>query len=229
MAEAKEAAAGSAESTVAAAAAAAAAAAPAACRLCGGAIETRRTGGAVYCEPCRARVSKESRSTAAECAECGTSFQATNRSVRYCSDECREKGYRRRGQGSRRPLPPHDGTAACRICGTTFEAPSRTIKYCSDECRKKGYMRGRRGPGRPVGRTRGKKAECRSCGKEFKVDGRAGTPRAYCSDECRTEGRRARSREYLRRYLADPEKRALHVVRGTEAAARRRAAARAKK
>ena len=201
-----------------------AAARPDACRLCGGALETSRTGGAVYCDSCRDRISGEAASRRAECAECGASFSAPNRSVRYCSGPCRERGYRRRGQGAPRPLPPHDGNAKCRICEKAFRAPSRTVKYCSDECRKKGYMRGRSAPAR---RALERKAECRACGKEFRVEGRAGTGRAYCSPACRTAGRRERGREYLRRYLADPEKRAAHVVRNTEAAARRRAAARA--
>ena len=196
----------------------------AACRLCGGTIATGRGGRAVYCDPCRTRINKEASSRRAACVECGAAFLAPSRSVRYCSDACREKGYGRRGQRAprQRPLPPHDGTGACRVCGKKFRAPTRIVKYCSDECRRQGYMRGRRSSARPRAPER---AECRSCGKEFAVEGRAGTPRVYCSPGCRADGRRAKTREYMRRYLADPEKRAAHIVRGTEAAAAKRRAA----
>ena len=154
----------------------------AACSLCGNALAAGRGGRgvgerAVYCDPCRARIAGDAASRRAACAECGTAFRAPSRSVRRCSDTCREKGCGRRGQRTpSRPLPPHDGTAACRICGKTFRAPTRIVKYCPDGCRKKGHMRARRSAERRS-RPRGKKIACRSCGKEFVLEGRAGTPR----------------------------------------------------
>ena len=44
----------------------------------------------------------------------------------------------------------------------------------------------------------------------------------YCSDECRTANKRRLYREYMRKYLSDPEKHALQVARSRASAARRR-------
>ena len=66
---------------------------------------------------------------------------------------------------------------------------------------------------------------CRVCTREFAPDRGPGKPRAYCSDGCRAEGRRALSREAMRRYRADPEKRAIQAMRKSAAAAAARRAA----
>ena len=194
---------------------------PIVCRLCGRSFAPRGRSQLRYCGTCRARVSRTaSKAKRARCRQCGRAFSTRNLSIRYCSDPCRQKRYSRHRQHGWRRLPERSVEAECRICGKAFRTPTRIVKYCSDACRKKGYMRHAK-PGRRPGRARAATAKCRVCGKAFAAD-LPGTPRVYCSDACRAEGRRTWIREYMRRYLADPEKRAIHAVRNAEAAARRR-------
>ena len=131
---------------------------------------------------------------------------------RYC-DPCRAEAA---AEASR------THSARCKECGRTFQTPRRTVRYCSAPCRKRGYKthRGQTSPGRARDGT----AECRECGGPL-VDGARPGNRVYCSAACRARGKRALMRDYMRRYLADPKKRALHSARASAAKARSRAAA----
>ena len=62
--------------------------------------------------------------------------------------------------------------------------------------------------------------KCGACGKPF--SSKVGNAR-YCSDPCRSEGRRRYYRKYMRRCMADPEKRALNAARARAYSAARRA------
>ena len=66
------------------------------------------------------------------------------------------------------------------------------------------------------------RVECRECGKRFST--RTRTVK-YCSDACRAAGKRRIGVEGQRRYMADPEKRAMALVRSRMAAAAGRAGA----
>ena len=57
---------------------------------------------------------------------------------------------------------------------------------------------------------------CKECGKKFSAKTHAAR---YCSDGCRLEVQRRKSRECMRRYLADPEERARIVARSRARAA----------
>ena len=130
------------------------------------------------------------------CKECGQTFTTRKRSVRYCSDKCRELGYRR-----------HRGASRARAGQTASSSASSAPS---------GAAAAATGAGQA-------KRKCRACGKEFAPDWKPGRPRAYCSEDCRTEGRRRLYREAMRRYCSDPEKRALKAARSAATAARRRA------
>ena len=62
--------------------------------------------------------------------------------------------------------------------------------------------------------------DCKACGKRFSAPRRSAR---YCSDGCRADGARRRNREHQRKYLADPEKRALTAARNRAIAAARAA------
>ena len=118
----------------------------------------------------------------------------------------------------------------CKECGRDFSTQSRAVKYCSDACRKRGRARASvlsdraRAPRQREGRPSKKEAiACRTCGgRFFPAQGYRGHPPSYCPDACRADGKRAKAREYARRYLADPERRAIHAARMRAYAARRR-------
>ena len=196
---------------------------PIACRLCGSDFVPRRGGRHSYCAPCKKKSDREAtRVLRVKCIECGGAFSTPNRAVRYCSDPCRERSQVRRHRYVRRTLPAHDGTAKCRECGKKFATPSRVVRYCSDPCRKKGYARHHATtllPLRPKVRT----VKCRVCGAAFATNRGPGQPQVYCSAACRVEGGRAKKRNYMRRYLEDPEKRAIHAARLRASAAKRKA------
>ena len=197
---------------------------PIECRLCGRGFVQPKGSLLRYCGRCKSRISRDAaRTKRVRCKECGGEFTTRNRSIRYCSDACRQKRYPQHRRHAWRRRPERSEEVECRICGKSFRTATLTVKYCSDACRKKGYMRNAKADGR-AGRARaGPAAKCRICGKDL-APGLPGPPRVYCSDPCRAEGRRAWIREYMRRYFADPEKRAVHAVRSSEAAAARRRA-----
>ena len=186
-----------------------------ACRLCGRGFEPRRTGSQHYCEPCTDRALEEtSQPRRIECRECGGAFLAPHPSARYCSDACRKKGYARHKNSIPPRLPRARGKAdKCRACGRAFSPPTRSVRYCSDPCRKEGYARHHHTRWQPRPARDAKTIDCRACGRPFSTDGGPGKPRVYCSEACRVEGMRAYGREYMRRYLADPEKRAVQAAR----------------
>ena len=102
------------------------------------------------------------------------------------------------------------GTAACRLCGRSFEQHGKGRRAYCERCTAKAD--------RAVARENN--TECKECGKRFSRTSRF---RAYCSDKCRTEGGRRRIREYMRGYMADPEKRAMCLARIRMSAAKRKA------
>ena len=103
-------------------------------------------------------------------------------------------------------------TAACRLCGRSFEQHGKGTRYYCNPCTAKAD--------RDVASAID--AKCKECGKRFFMTSRR---RVYCSDGCRIEGGRRRIREYMRGYMADPEKRALYLARIRMSAAKRKAGA----
>ena len=191
--------------------------------MCGRSFERRGKGTPLHCQRCRSRAAAESvRVLRVRCAECGREFRTRNRTVRYCSDPCRDRGYRRRGSHPTRPSV-HDGTVECQECGRTFKAPSSAYRYCSDTCRKNGYYRRDYAVPRPPAPL--KRVECSACGKEFRTTMGPGHRRSYCSAECSAKGSLANARRGNRKYAADPEKHAIKMARKNAWAARRRAEA----
>lgn len=171
-----------------------------------------------------------------DCKECGRPFERATARSRYCSDECRKKGYARSVRDSQRARRARGFAAKCRECGGPFTAHALASSYCSDACRARGSARRRASGAGAAADVEGPAvvraataARCRVCGGRFDAGVRPGKPRVYCSDACRAEGDRARQREgNRRRHRADPKKRALRAARGADAAParrRRRAAA----
>ena len=101
-------------------------------------------------------------------------------------------------------------TAACRLCGKSFGAHGRGRSVYCERCTAR--------TDRAVASDNN--PECKECGKRFSKTIRF---RAYCSDKCRIEGGRRRIREYMRGYMADPEKRAMCLARTRMSAAKRKA------
>ena len=99
---------------------------------------------------------------------------------------------------------------ACRLCGRTFAPYGRGARTFCRRCAARAD--------REAARTL--RMDCKECGKGFVASRRSDR---YCSDECRAEAARRRSREGQRRYVADPEKRAIALAR-TRASAAARAA-----
>ena len=148
------------------------------------------------------------------CRLCGRNFApfAGTRQV-YCK-RCRARAEREANRVLR---------VRCRECRKAFATPSRAVRYCSDECRKAARSRQRNAPRRRRPAERDEAAKCRTCRKEFTPVRKPGKPLVYCSEECRAEGRRRLSREAMRRYVSDPEKRALTAARTRASAALRKA------
>ena len=143
------------------------------------------------------------------CRLCGRGFEPrAGGAARYCKP-CRARAVREAARVRR---------AKCKECGRTFETASRVVRYCSGPCREEGYARvrmalrkNRRAPS-PAARAVAQK--CRVCGRALTPGGH-GRFRVYCSAPCRAEGVRAKNREYMRRYLSDPKKRAVWAARAS--------------
>ena len=103
-------------------------------------------------------------------------------------------------------------SAACRLCGRSFELRGRASALFCKSCNDKAD--------REVGRAAA--VQCGECGKEFTTRTRC---TKYCSDACRIEARRRHGRENMRRYMSDPEKRAVAIARQRAQFAARRGAA----
>lgn len=61
------------------------------------------------------------------CECCGREFEPKQMRSKYCSDQCRAKGWYKKHRGG--------VTKTCKWCGKTFYAERRQQKYCSAECR----------------------------------------------------------------------------------------------
>ena len=96
--------------------------------------------------------------------------------------------------------------AACKTCGTVLAPRGGGAGAACRRC------------AAGAGRTLHK--DCKECGRRFDVDGRAVR---YCSDGCRSEAARRRNREHQRKYMADPERRAITMARARAAAVARAA------
>lgn len=99
-------------------------------------------------------------------------------------------------------------TVDCRVCGRSFVRRGNYV-YCK-RCAAKADRAIARDP----------HMGCKECGKPLLTDSRGVR---YCSDECRTDAKRRRAREYGRRQLMDPRKRAIATARVRAIVARRRA------
>ena len=96
------------------------------------------------------------------------------------------------------------------LCGKSFVARGKGRRYYCKPCTAR--------TDRAVAREHD--TECKECGKRFSKTARF---RVYCSDKCRIDGGRRRIREYMRGYMADPEKRAMCLARIRVSAANRKA------
>lgn len=105
-------------------------------------------------------------------------------------------------------------SAACRLCGRSIarRGGAGGRPYCG-ECE----------AGADGEIARSPAAECRECGKKFPAKR---TSARYCSDPCRTEAKRRHNREYVQKYLSDPEKYAIAMARARARAAAKSAAGR---
>ena len=106
-----------------------------------------------------------------------------------------------------------DGRTECLLCGRAFDQYGRAHHSYCKPCTAKtdGKL------GKPPA------AKCGMCGKKFASARRVAK---YCSDKCRADVKRRYIREYMRKYVADPEKRAMKLARARAAAAAGRARAR---
>ena len=102
------------------------------------------------------------------------------------------------------------GPTACRQCGRSFEPYGGHYRVYCKKCTARADKAIVLAP--PV--------KCRECGKKFTASHRSSR---YCSDACRAEGARRYNREYMRRYIADPEKRAIARAHTRASAAARKA------
>ena len=152
--------------------------------------------------------------TGAVCLNCGRDFDPYKRGVqRYCTP-CRNRAAK---EATKTLL------VLCKECGRPFKTAHRSVRYCSDPCRRVGYERVRSDARRRPRRLLSGTVNCRICGKKFKVGIGHGKRRVFCSDKCRAEGKKIRNREDMRKYLADPKRRAIQRARISLAITRQRA------
>ena len=100
--------------------------------------------------------------------------------------------------------------AACRVCGRDFAPYGRRRRVYCKKCAAKADKAIVLDP----------VVKCRECGRKFSAPSRSFR---HCSDACRAEGARRYNREYMRRYLTDPQKRATALARNRASAAARAA------
>ena len=98
---------------------------------------------------------------------------------------------------------------ACQLCGRSFERSGRARSIFCKPCNDKASLK--------VGRVL--TVQCAECGGKFSTRTRSAR---YCSDGCRLEAKRRKGREYVQKYLADPEKRARFMARSRAYAAAKR-------
>ena len=225
------------------------------CRTCGRGFErSRRASPYVYCKRCTARADKEvARKPRVDCKECGRTFSAKMRTVRYCSDACRTAAARRANAESQRRYKADPQNRARMLALARASAARRAAE------------RGDKPPplaSRDVKslRPNARSAEpypCALCGLDFApyggrrpsyckrcragVDKEIGRKRTlnckecgkefstlnrtvrYCSKECNAAGRSRISNKSSRRRLEDPEIRALDAARQRARSVARRA------
>ena len=90
--------------------------------------------------------------------------------------------------------------ATCKLCGTGFAPYSRGVHAYCKRCTTRADREA----------ERALHVDCKECGKRFDAPSRRVR---YCSDACRVDGTRRRNRVHQRRYMADPEKRAVAIAR----------------
>lgn len=75
------------------------------------------------------------------CAGCLQMFNPARENQIYCSDACKQKGYRAR----KRMFSVSNLHRKCEHCGKYFwqQRGGRTKKYCSDSCRTLAYRKSR--------------------------------------------------------------------------------------
>ena len=71
------------------------------------------------------------------CAFCGNEFVTTNHRTMYCSDDCKERGIRRRyNERQREKKKKPKAVGRCIICGAPFEKLQVTNICCSSKCKR---------------------------------------------------------------------------------------------
>lgn len=152
------------------------------------------------------------------CALCGREFEATANAQKYCSDECRQEGFR---ESARRYYMYHHGakfqTKKCPICGRKFKG-YRNDKYCGHVCADEARLRYARNYYRNYYKNHYREQKeneikiqnesinirqyiktCIHCGREFIAKNhRVG----FCSEECRKK-EKERQREIQKRYRSE--------------------------
>ena len=98
---------------------------------------------------------------------------------------------------------------ACRQCRRSFEPYGGHHRVYCKECTDKADKAIAQAP----------VVQCRECGAKFSPPNRSFH---FCSDACRADGLRRYNREYRRRYMTDPKKRATAIARTRASAAARR-------
>ena len=93
------------------------------------------------------------------CKICGKTFEATNRKMEMCSEECRKENIKRlqaeRYEKDKELRNTHKRKLTCPICNKTFIPLKGPQKYCSKECQyenKKLSERARRSERRTIQR-----------------------------------------------------------------------------
>ena len=127
------------------------------------------------------------------CGICGTGFDTTSGTARYCQDLCRQTavavGLQDRLRARARENCRQE--TACGNCDTKFMSSHLGRTYCSDFCRREGHRKTRALWFQRVGFAMRNgvvvRRPCKTCGTEFVVDK---THKSYCSPPCRPENRR---------------------------------------
>lgn len=111
------------------------------------------------------------------CEICGKKFETrSNHPKRYCSEECRLKGFRKKLEAQHKPF-----LKTCPICGKVFKVrfSKQRVVYCSRKC----YYEGRRKNLEKAPRLKQSK-NCEICGKSFEYYPSARKAARFCSLRC---------------------------------------------
>lgn len=132
------------------------------------------------------------------CEICGKEFDAKDRRMLTCSEECKKERIRRKYAKPKRE-------AVCPNCGKEFQTARDYQIYCSPKCcniahnernkaRQKLHYQPRPRKTKPKKIKLPKIIECAYCGKEFETHHGA----IYCSDECKRNAANEKRREHRR-------------------------------